>query len=169
MVAVQYSDPGAPTISNGGTVTNDVTLVGANLANAVSVHNVANGTLANDAVNLGQLQNGLSSALAEARSYVDTRIDEIGFNLAELDGDVRNLRRAAFAGTAGAMAVAAIPQAMELGRAVVGGGVGHYRGQTAFAIGASSAVNDGRAVIKIGASIDQRGKGGVSAGAGFSF
>ena len=169
VVAVQYSDPGAPTISNGGTVTNDVTLVGANLANAVSVHNVANGTLANDAVNLGQLQNGLSSALAEARSYVDTRIDEIGFNLAELDGDVRNLRRAAFAGTAGAMAVAAIPQAMELGRAVVGGGVGHYRGQTAFAIGASSAVNDGRAVIKIGASIDQRGKGGVSAGAGFSF
>ena len=161
VVAVQYSDPGAPTISNGGTVTNDVTLVGANLANAVSVHNVANGTLANDAVNLGQLQNGLSSALAEARSYVDTRIDEIGFNLAELDGDVRNLRRAAFAGTAGAMAVAAIPQAMELGRAVVGGGVGHYRGQTAFAIGESSAVNDGRAVIMIGASIDQRGKGGV--------
>ena len=54
---VQYSNPGSPTVPNGGVATNDVTLVGA-AAGPVGVHNVANGVIAagsTDAVNGGQL------------------------------------------------------------------------------------------------------------------
>ena len=166
---MQYSDPGAPTVSNGGTITNDVTLVGANPAAPVVLHNVANGTLANDAANIGQLQSGLASTLASARAYTDDRIAAISFDIAELGTDVARLREEAFSGTAAAMAVAGIPQTMEVGRSMIGGGVGHYRGETAFAIGASTTFSGGRAVVKAGATLDTRGKGGFSAGAGFSF
>lgn len=54
---VQYSNPGSPTVPNGGTPTNDVTLVGA-AAGPVGLHNVADGVIAagsTDAVNGGQL------------------------------------------------------------------------------------------------------------------
>jgi autotransporter adhesin len=42
---VQYSDPGSPTVPNGGVATNDVTLVGA-AAGPVGLHNVADGVVA---------------------------------------------------------------------------------------------------------------------------
>jgi autotransporter adhesin len=54
---VQYSNPGTPTVPNGGVPTNDVTLVGA-AAGPVGVHNVRDGVVAagsTDAVNGGQL------------------------------------------------------------------------------------------------------------------
>ena len=166
VVAVQYSNPDAPTVSNGGTITNDVALIGANGAAPVGLHNVAAGTLANDAVNVGQLQSGLASAMADAHSYTDSRFDELRFDLST---DVRQVRRNAFSGTAAAMAVAGIPQTMEPGQSMVGGGIGYYRGQTAFALGASTTFNDGRGVVKAGATLDTHGKGGFSAGAGFGF
>ena len=56
--AVQYSNAGTPNMPNGGVVTNDVTLVGADAAAPVSVHNVAAGamtTTSTDAVNGAQL------------------------------------------------------------------------------------------------------------------
>jgi autotransporter adhesin len=51
----QYSDDATPTTPNGGTPTNDVTLVGA-APGPVQLHNVDAGTQATDAVNLAQLQ-----------------------------------------------------------------------------------------------------------------
>lgn len=166
---VQYSNPGTPTTANGGVPTNDVTLVGANPAAPVALHNVANGMLANDAANLGQLQNGLASAISTSRAYTDQQIAAIGFDLADLGDDVRQLRKGAFSGTAAAMAVSGIPQTMEIGTSMFGGGVGHYRGRTAFALGASTTLGDGQAVVKAGATMDTNGKGGFSAGAGFAF
>lgn len=173
VVAVQYSDPDDPTVSNGGTVTNDVTLVGADASAPVRLHNVANGMAATDAVNLGQLQSGLNNVMeqtmgytdqrfAEAIEYTDLRVAEIGFDLAELRED-------AFSGTAAAMAMSSIPQAIEADRSMVGGGIGHYRGETAFGFGYSRAFNDGRGVVKVSGTLDTHGKGGVAAGAGFSF
>lgn len=79
------------------------------------------------------------------------------------------MKKDAHAGTAGALAFAAIPQTMELGKSMVGGAVGHYRGETSFAIGFSSALADGSVAVKVGGTFDTRGYSGVSAGAGFSF
>ncbi|CAN0514473.1 unnamed protein product, partial [Ectocarpus sp. 8 AP-2014] len=63
VAAVQYSDPDDPAASNGGSITNDVTLVGADRGSTVALHNVADGTLANDAANVGQMQAGLASVM----------------------------------------------------------------------------------------------------------
>ncbi|GGD54628.1 hypothetical protein GRI62_03995 [Erythrobacter arachoides] len=167
--AVQYSNAGTPTQANGGTVTQDVTLVGANVAEPVRLHNVAAGTLANDAVNVAQLNNGLSAVLADAVSYTDERFALLDAGMDSLSFDLAELRDDAFAGTAAAMAVAGIPQTMEAGQSMVGGGVGHFRGETAFAIGVSTTFNDGRGVMKAGGTLDTNGHGGFSVGAGFGF
>ena len=67
---VQYSSPGSPTTPNGGTRTNDVTLVGA-AAGAVGLHNVGEGAIAagsTDAVNGGQVYR-LALGAVNAVSY----------------------------------------------------------------------------------------------------
>ena len=173
VVAVQYSDADAPTVSNGGSVTNDVTFVGADASAPIRVHNVANGMLANDAVNVGQLQTGLADVISqsmsftdmrfdEAISYTDARIADVAFDLAGLDDD-------ASAGTAAAMAMSAIPQAIDGGSSMIGGGVGHYRGETAFGFGYSVATDDGGAVLQVRGTVNTRGQGGIAVGSGFSF
>ncbi|KLE35843.1 YadA family autotransporter adhesin [Aurantiacibacter luteus] len=167
--AVQYANAATPTQANGGTVTQDVTLVGANVAEPVRLHNVAAGTLANDAVNVAQLNNGLSCVLADAVSYTDEQFALLGAGIDALGFDLAELRDEAFAGSAAAMAVAGIPQTMEAGQSMLGGGVGHYRGETAFAIGLSTTFNDGRGVVKAGGTLDTNGHGGFSVGAGFGF
>lgn len=169
VVAVQYSNPETPTQSNGGTLTNDVTLVGADLTQPVGLHNVADAVAATDAVNLGQMQSGLASVMANSMTYTDQRFDVLSDRIDGLSFDLSNAREEAFAGTAGALAVAGIPQTMEEGKSMFGGSIGHYRGETAFALGLSTTLNDGQAVVKAGGTMDTHGKGGFSAGAGFSF
>ena len=162
IVAVQYSNPHKPTASNGGTITNDVTLIGRDASAPVALHNVADATAATDAVNLRQMEAGLTGVLTDSMNYTDMRVAQIGFDLAELRDD-------AFSGTASAMAMASIPQALEPGRMMVGGGVGYYRGEASFGFGLSSAFADGKAVLKVSGTMGANGKGGVAAGAGFSF
>ena len=55
---VQYADANTPTVANGGTLTNDVTLIGAAPADPVGLHNIAAGRIeagSTDAVNGGQV------------------------------------------------------------------------------------------------------------------
>jgi len=161
VVAVQYADAATPTTPNGGTITNDVTLVGTG-EGPVALHNLAAGVAPTDAVNLGQLAVGLDNTLAAANHYTDLRIDQLGQNLTRF-------RRDANGGIAGAMAVAALPQASEPGRGMFGLGVATYGGQEAFALGLSARTRDGRAVIRAGATLDTRGRGGANAGIGLLF
>ena len=133
----------------------------------VRVSNVADATAGTDAVNLRQLQaslapfqGGMSQVLSDANAYTDTRF-------AQLDFDLRDLKESAFAGTAAAIALATVPQSMEAGKSMIGGAVGHYRGQTAFGFGVSTA---GETVaFKASGTIDMNGKGSVAMGAGVSF
>jgi autotransporter adhesin len=126
------------------------------------ITNVSSGVRASDAVNLGQLASGLDQSLALANAYTDIRIQQLGFDLEKFNRDAN-------AGTAAAMAVAAIPQAMEPGQGMVGGGVATWQGQQAFALGLSKSTPDGKFVVKAGATYTTRGKGGASAGVGFAF
>ena len=113
---VQYSNPGSPTVPNGGTPTNDVTLVGA-AAGPVGLHNVGDGMIAagsTDAVNGGQLfltnqavtaaQGTADEALATANNsvqYDDPSHTSVTFNSG---GPVTSLHNVA-AGTASTDAV----------------------------------------------------------------
>ncbi len=211
---IQYANADTPTVPNGGTITNDVTLVGAggapvtlhNLADGrvaadstdavngrqlhavatvaansvqydagggsvtfgpgagppVALRNVAAGVTPTDAVNVAQLNNAMSSAVAEAQTYTDMRFDL-------LDRGMTDLRRDANGGIAGALAAAALPQASDPGRGMVSMGMGAWQGQAAFAFGLSRRLDDGQAVVRAGATVDTRGRAGANAGVGIQF
>ena len=125
------------------------------------ITNVAAATRVTDAVNLGQLQQGLASTLSSANAYTDLRIAELSF-------DLDKVRRDAAAGTSAAMALAAMPQAFGAGNTMIAGGFGVYRDQSAFAFSASRAF-DNHTVVKMGGTIDSRGTVGAAAGVGYPF
>lgn len=233
---VQYSDAGSPTVPNGGTPTNHLTLVGGssgpvalhNVADGVIaagstdavnggqlfatnqavagaqttadtalaiannsvqyddsthtsvtlgpgnppvvVHNVADGVLNTDAVNLGQLNNAIgnvtniavTNAVTQANAYTDARVTALEFDLNEVSKDARS-------GTAGALAAAGLPQPMEPGKSMFAASVGLYRGKAALAIGASHAPDNGKSVFKLGVTYDASEHLGANAGVGIQF
>jgi autotransporter adhesin len=126
------------------------------------VHNVAPGVAPTDAVNVQQLNDGLSNTLASAKAYTDSK-------LAGFEFDLSRLRRDANAGTAGALAAAGLPQAFEPGRGMLAMAAGTYQGQSAFALGLSRVLDNGRTVVKAGATYDTRQRVGANVGVGFQF
>nr|WP_256099051.1 YadA-like family protein [Variovorax sp. SG517] len=121
-----------------------------------TIHNVAPGVAGNDAVNVKQL----NEASAASAAYTDSRANQ-------LRGDIRATAKDASAGTAGAMAMAGMPQAYIPGKSMLAAGVAGYDGQAALAIGISKLSDNGRWIVKFSGSANSRGKVGVSAGAGF--
>ena len=136
----------------------------------MEVHNVADGVLDTDAVNVGQLNSAIggvtnlaiTNAVTLANSYTDARVEALEF-------DIDRLRKDGRAGTSAALAAAALPQPMEPGRTMIATGVGTYRGRGAFALGASHALDNGRSVFKIGVTYDSSEKVGANAGFGVQF
>ncbi|MEH3047338.1 YadA-like family protein [Sphingomonas adhaesiva] len=129
---------------------------------AVALRNVAPGVAATDAVNVGQMSNALAGAVAEANGYTDRRVAALSFDLSRVNRD-------AHAGIAGALAMAGMPQAYEEGKSMVAMGVGTFQGQSAVAMGVSRVMNDGRTVVKLGATYDSRKRVAANAGVGFQF
>jgi trimeric autotransporter adhesin len=133
----------------------------ADRANAVSVGavgserqitNVAPGVQGTDAVNVNQLNSGVSSAVGQANSYTDDQI--------------RSARRDSYGGTASALAAAGLPQAVLPGRGMVAIAGGTYAGQSAVALGVSQLSETGKWVYKVQGTSDSRGQFGASVGAG---
>jgi autotransporter adhesin len=162
-VAQQAAALGANSVQYGA---GNTTVTFNSTGSAVLLRNVAAGTAATDAVNVGQLQSGLTGAVAQANSYTDARLSAA---LESMNFNLREVRRDLGAGTSSALAAAALPQATEPGRSMVAMGGGTYRGQTAFALGASTYLNDGHSIFRIGATVDSQGKGGANAGYGYQF
>jgi len=129
---------------------------------ATRLQNVAAGVAPTDAVNVQQLNDGLAGTLASANAYTDTRLAGVEFDLSQN-------RRDANAGTAGALAAAGLPQAFEAGRGMLSIGAGTYQGQSAVALGLSRVMDDGRTVIKAGASYDTQSRVGANVGVGLQF
>jgi len=129
------------------------------------VTNVAAGTRPTDAVNLGQLSNAIDHGLVAATGYTDHHVNALRFDLA-------NVRRDADAGTASAMAVAGLPQAFGDSGGMIGGAIGVYQNETAFALGVSKVFGDGRTVVKGGATYVETSRGstfGGNVGIGYQF
>ena len=140
-----------------GTVNyNSVTMGGSNATGPVAVRNVAPGVAGTDAVNVNQLTAGVASS---AR-YTDARVNQLQANLG-------NVAKEASAGTAGAMAMANLPQAYLPGKSMVAVGIASYDGQGALAVGVSRLSENAQWVVKFSGTANSRGKVGVAAGAGF--
>ncbi|WP_336966191.1 YadA family autotransporter adhesin [Sphingobium aquiterrae] len=123
---------------------------------------VADGVSATDAVNLRQLQSGMSQATADANAYTDLRFSQF-------DSGLRDLRADAEGGTAAAMAMSGIPQSTEPGSGMFGMGVSTWQGEHAVAMGVSKASDNGRLVIRAAATYNSRNQGGANAGFGVAF
>ena len=115
--------------------------------NERQITNVAAGTNPTDAVNVNQLQ-GLGN-------YLNDRIN--------------TLDKKASAGTAAAMATGGLLQATIPGKGMASMSGGYYDGQSAVALGISKMSDNGKWVVKAGASIDSQDNVGVSAAVGFHF
>ncbi|MFM0430200.1 YadA-like family protein [Paraburkholderia aspalathi] len=116
------------------------------------ITNVAAGVQGTDAVNVNQLQQSVSGAVGQAKSYTDDQI--------------RSARRDSYGGTASALAAAGLPQAVLPGHGMVAIAGGTYGGQSAMAIGVSQLSETGKWVYKVQGTTDSRGQFGASVGAG---
>ncbi|MBU2409457.1 MAG: YadA-like family protein, partial [Gammaproteobacteria bacterium] len=134
----------------------NITLGNGEAPNGTTVSNVAPGVEGTDAVNVNQLNQGL----ANANQYTDSK-------LGQLRSEIGNAAKDASAGTAGAMAMAGLPQSTLPGKGMVSAGVAAFDGQAAIAVGVSKLSDNGRWVVKLGGTANSRGKVGVSAGVGF--
>ncbi|PTN54939.1 ESPR-type extended signal peptide-containing protein [Stenotrophomonas panacihumi] len=119
------------------------------------VHNVANGTADNDAVNLGQLKSGMADAMDWSKNYTDSRIE--------------SLNNEASAGVASAMAMAGLPQPYEAGRSMASIAASTFNGESGIAVGLAGVTEGGRWIYKLSGSTNSRGEGGVSVGAGIQW
>ncbi|PJO10597.1 hypothetical protein CRG49_001655 [Neisseria sp. N95_16] len=108
-----------------------------------TITNVAPGKNGTDAVNVNQLV-GMGNQLQQ-------NIDNVG--------------KKAYAGVAGAIAQSSIPQVTRPGATGLGIGGGHYGGESAMAIGVSSMSDGGNWIIKGNFSTNTGGHVGVGAGA----
>ena len=126
--------------------------------NARQITNVAAGTQATDAVNLGQLNSGISGA----KAYTDASYHALRKDMNELDDELS-------AGIAGAMAMASLPQPHAPGASMTSAGLGNFRGEQALAVGVSHITKDGKWVTKLQGSADSDGDVGVSVGVGYQW
>ncbi|MBV7255646.1 YadA-like family protein [Pacificimonas sp. WHA3] len=159
---VRYADEANPDAPNTGTATNIVTLVGSDRAAPVRMTNVAAGIAASDAATVGQVNAGMAATLQEAQRFARGLVDDLSFDLSEL-------RRDSEAGTAGAIAIASMPQPINAGEAMVSFGVGHFRGESAFSVGAVKAGDDGRFMLRLTGGVDTRGNLSAGGGIGLGF
>ena len=127
-----------------------------------TLRNVRAGEAATDAVNVDQLQGSMGQTLGKARTYTDSRIQQV-------QQDAWTARREARGGTAAAMAMAGMPQAYLAGRSMLAAAASSFQGESALAIGLSGVSGSGRYVYKAQSSANTRGDFGVTVGAGIQW
>jgi autotransporter adhesin len=123
-------------------------------SNERQITNVAAGVNGTDAVNVNQVNQGFGA---------------VNNSVNALRGEVLQNRRDANGGTAGAMAMAGMPQATVPGKSMVAAGASHYEGENAVAIGVSKVSESGQWVTKLNGTANTRGKVGVAVGVGFQW
>ncbi|MFM0595702.1 YadA-like family protein [Paraburkholderia dilworthii] len=128
------------------------------------ITNVANGTAATDAVNVGQMNDSIGAAVGNlpggmtAKDYTDQQVKTV-------QSGVNQVARGAYSGVAAATALSMIPD-VDLGKTIaVGVGTANYKGYQATAIGASVRITQ-NLKAKLGAGISAAG---TTIGAGASY
>lgn len=119
----------------------------------------------------GTIGTGQESDLqAVSGETVKDYLDKNYTNNAVLNQRLTKLSKQANAGTASAMAAAAIPQVTNMydDNLMIGAGTGVYGGESAVAIGVSGTNDNRDRTYRISTTYDSTGKWGLSAGIGFS-
>ncbi|WP_280924925.1 YadA-like family protein [Ciceribacter sp. S95] len=159
-----------------GTRANSVTLIGGDPSAPVLISNVAAGVADTDAVNVGQLNEGLSDTLTAANTYTDqvavTTLNEANnytdYKFDQLNQDIGAIRSEARQAAAIGLAAASLRYDDRPGKlsAAVGGGI--WRGEGALAFGAGYTSEDGRLRTNLSATT-AGGHWGAGAGLSYTF
>uniref|UniRef100_UPI00148F771A YadA-like family protein n=1 Tax=Acinetobacter sp. SA01 TaxID=1862567 RepID=UPI00148F771A len=102
-----------------------------------------------------------NQVLASANGYTNSRVNDLEKTFSQ---ESRELR----AGIAGAMALSGLPQATIGSRGMLSMAGSTYNGQSAFALGASAAFENG-AIFKMGVTSDSQSNFGGTVGVGYQF
>ncbi|MBB3228860.1 autotransporter adhesin [Luteibacter sp. Sphag1AF] len=158
LTAAQNGTAHYDTTPTGANDYTSMTLGGPGGTTTTTIHNVAPGTSATDAANVGQV----SQAMDWSRSYTDQRVGS-------LNQDIQRNNSRASAGVASAMAMAGLPQAMTPGRNMAAVAGGTFRGESSIAVGLSTVSDGGGWVYKVSGTANSRGDAGFSVGAGMEW
>lgn len=146
-ITISSLNAGPVTVNENGLTINNNTYVDANglNANGQVIRNVAAGRVAPDSM---EAVNG-------------AQLHALGNQLGDVDKRAR-------AGIASAMASAGLPQAYRPGANMVAASAGHYDGQTAIAIGASTISDNGRWILKGTLNVNSK-DAGATVGIGYQW
>ncbi|MEB0951061.1 YadA-like family protein [Citrobacter sedlakii] len=128
------------------------------VGNERQITNVAAGTQNTDAVNVGQLKEGVNNSY----QYTNKKFNDLK-NMVDDQKDKLS------AGVAGAMAMAGLPQPYQPGASMVGLAGGTYQGESALALGVSTISDNGKWVTKISGTTNSQGDVGAAVGVGYQF
>ena len=121
------------------------------------IQNVAPGLISKDstdAINGSQLY----AMMNESRGDLD-----------KLKGQVNKMGKRHRAGLAGVNAATTLPQVFMPGKSMISAGAGHYKGQSAVAVGYSRASDSGKLIFKLQGNVNTQGEFGAGAGIGYQW
>lgn len=121
------------------------------------IQNVAPGLISKDstdAINGSQLY----AMMNESRGDLD-----------KLKGQVNKMGKRHRAGLAGVNAATTLPQVFMPGKSMISAGAGHYKGQSAIAVGYSRAADSGKLIFKLQGNVNTQGEFGAGAGIGYQW
>ena len=102
-------------------------------------------------------------------SQLYTMMNESRGDLDKLKGQVNKMGKRHRAGLAGVNAATTLPQVFMPGKSMISAGAGHYKGQSAVAVGYSRASDSGKLIFKLQGNVNTQGEFGAGAGIGYQW
>ena len=138
-------------LGSDSTANRDNTVSVGSVGSERQIINVAAGTQGSDAVNVTQLNTARLKAVTDANTYTDTKYDVLNNSFQNYSNGINrrvdDVEKTANSGVAISLATQqAIPN-LQPGKVAVFGGVGHYEGESALAIGAATMLDNGRTSV----------------------
>ncbi|OOS21285.1 YadA-like family protein [Moraxella pluranimalium] len=135
---------------------------GAGTGNALSVGGNQITHVANGAINANSTDAINGSQLYAVANNINNQLGDINNRIDDLDDNYR-------AGLAGAAAMVNIPQVTRPGANLVGVGLGHHKGESAIAVGFSSASDNERLIFKMSGTANTQGDYTIGTGMGWQW